>query len=185
MTLVPHDNAAPFADHEDLYSTIDAIKLDGVLLQSYTAQYNGARPDDGPIPEWMANDYHLWYRDPRKVIHNMLVNPNLMDGIDYVPYHEFENDKRRYCDFMSGNWAWKQSVRFNFPMMLARANPFPIRTLSQRTLIHMDHSLSPSYLEAIRQLCPLRLANKSITLYTFQLGMFITTFDEPTNTLSF
>ena len=109
-TLVPHNNTAPFTDHKDVHSTIDAIKLDNVPWQSYTAQYNGLYPEDGPTPEWMNTDYQLWYRDPRKVIHSILANPNLVDGIDYVPYREFKNDNRRYCDFMSANWAWEQCV---------------------------------------------------------------------------
>lgn len=78
--------------------------------RSYIAEYKGLRPDNGPTPEWMTTKYQLWYRDPRKVIHNILANPDLADGIDYVPYREFENEKRRYCDFMSGDWAWKQCV---------------------------------------------------------------------------
>lgn len=59
----------------------------------------------------MTTEYELWYRDPRKVIHNILANPDLVDGIDYVPYREFQDGKRRYCDFMSGDWAWEQCVR--------------------------------------------------------------------------
>ena len=58
----------------------------------------------------MTTDYEVWYRDPRNVIHNILANPDLVDGIDYVPYREFENNERRYCDFMSGDWAWRQCV---------------------------------------------------------------------------
>lgn len=59
----------------------------------------------------MTTEYQLWYRDPRKVIHNLFGNPDLINSIDYVPYREFNNGERRYCDFMSGDWAWKQSVR--------------------------------------------------------------------------
>jgi len=59
----------------------------------------------------MTTEYQLWYRDPREVIRNLLANPDLADGLDYVPYHEFENGKRRYCDFMSGDWVWEQCVR--------------------------------------------------------------------------
>lgn len=58
----------------------------------------------------MTTSYQLWYRDPREVIHNILANPDLADGIDYVPYHDFKDGKRRYCDFMSGDWAWRQCV---------------------------------------------------------------------------
>jgi hypothetical protein len=109
-TLVPHDDAAPIVDHDDLHSTIDAIKLGNIPWQTYTAKYNGLRPEDGPTPEWMTAEYQLCYRDPRKVIHRILANPDLADGIDYVPYRDFKDGKREYSDFMSGNWAWKQCV---------------------------------------------------------------------------
>jgi len=110
-TLVPHNDEPPIIDHRDLHSTIDAINLGHVPWQSYTARYQGLRPDDAPTPEWMTTDYQLWYRDPRRVIRNILANPDLADSIDYTPYREFEGDKRRYCDLMSGNWAWEQCVR--------------------------------------------------------------------------
>ena len=110
-TLIPYNNSAPILDHNDLHATIDAIKLGHVPWQSYTVQYNGLRPDNAPTPEWMNTQYQLWYRNPRKVIHNLLANPDLVDGIDYVPYRDFKDDKRQYRDFMSGNWAWRQCVR--------------------------------------------------------------------------
>lgn len=109
-TLIPHGDSAPILDHDDLHSTIDAIKLGHVPWQSYTAKYNALRPENAPAPEWMNDTYQLWYRDPRKVIHNIFANPDLADGIDFVPYHDFEDGKRRYCDFMSGDWAWRQCV---------------------------------------------------------------------------
>ena len=93
-TLVPHDASPPILDHHDLHSTINAIKLGHIPWQSYTAQYNGLCPENGPTPEWMTAEYQVWYRDPRKVIHNILANPNLADGIDYVPYHKFKDGKR-------------------------------------------------------------------------------------------
>ena len=184
-TLVPHNDTAPFTDHKHIHSTIDAIKLDSVPWRSYTARYNGIRPEDGPAPEWMDADYHLWYRDPRKVIHNILANPDLVDGIDYVPYNEFENDKRRYCDFMSGNWAWEQCVCIFLLLMLTRANPSPIRTSSLRTQIHMDCFSFPLSWEATKRLCPSRPVNRSTTPSTFQLGTCITVFGEPTGMHSF
>ena len=79
-TLVPHDDEAPITDHRDLHLTIDAINLGHVPWQSYTAHYQGLCPDDAPTPEWMTTDYQLWYRDPRRVIHNILANPNLHWG---------------------------------------------------------------------------------------------------------
>ena len=110
-TLLPHNDSPPITDHCDLHSTINTIKLGHVPWKSYTVRYNGLRPENGPTPEWMTTDYQLWYRDPREVIRNIFANPELAGGIDYVPYREFENEKRRYSDFMSGDWAWKQCVR--------------------------------------------------------------------------
>ena len=101
--MIPHGDTTPFTDHKDVHAAIDAIKLENIPWQSYTAWYNGLRPD-GPAPEWMDTNYELWYHDPRKIIHNILANPDLVDGLDYVPYHKFENDKQRYRDFMSANW---------------------------------------------------------------------------------
>ena len=109
-TLVPYDDSAPILDREDLHSTIDSIKLGSVPWQSYTAKYNGLRPDGAPVPEWMTAEYQLWYRDPRKVVHNILGNPDLANDINYVPYRDFKDGQRQYSDFMSGNWAWKQCV---------------------------------------------------------------------------
>ena len=131
-TLIPHKDSAPILGHDDLHATIDAIKLGHVPWQSYTAQYNGLRPDNAPTPEWMNAQYQLWYRDPQKVIHNLLANPDLADGIDYVPYRDFKDDKRQYRDFMSGNWAWRQCVR-NFH----RECLYPL-TLREQDLIAVD-----------------------------------------------
>ena len=58
----------------------------------------------------MDEEYQLWYRDPRTVVHNILANPDFSATLDYIPYRDFQDGKRRYCDFMSGNWAWDQCV---------------------------------------------------------------------------
>lgn len=110
-TLVPHNDLAPILDHRELHATIDAIKLGHVPWQSCTARYNGLHPTNAPTPEWMVADHQVWYRDPRRVIHEIFANPNLAGGIDYAPYREFEGDERRYSNFMSGDWAWTQCVR--------------------------------------------------------------------------
>jgi hypothetical protein len=110
VTLVPHGDVPPITDHKDLHAKIDAIELGNVQWKSYTAQYQWLRPESGPVPEWMKTDYHLWYRDPRQVIHHILANPEFASGIDHTPHRDFEDEKRQYRDFMSGNWAWDQCV---------------------------------------------------------------------------
>lgn len=77
----------------------------------------------------MTAEYELWYRDAREVVHQILANPEFASGIDYVPYHEFEGDKRRYCDLMSGNWAWRQCV-CNFSLLVLITTDPSLRTLS-------------------------------------------------------
>jgi len=109
-TLVPHDDTPPIANHRNLHAQIDAIKLGSVPWESWTGRYQGHRPKNSAAPNWMNEDYHLWYRDPRKVVHNILLNPDFNTTLDYTPYREFQDRKRRYCDFMSGNWAWDQCV---------------------------------------------------------------------------
>lgn len=81
----------------------------------------------------MTTKYQLWYRDPRKVIHNILANPDLADGIDYVPYRKFQDNKRQYCDFMSGNWAWRQCVSIKIHQDCPHLLTFP-----QKDLISVD-----------------------------------------------
>ena len=110
-TLIPHDDTPPLTDHRDLHLQIDAVKLGNIPWRSYTAQYQWLYPENGPIPEWMATKYQLWYRDPRQVIHHILMNPEFASGIDYAPRRDFCEEERRYQDFMSGNWAWDQCVR--------------------------------------------------------------------------
>ncbi|KAF9642580.1 hypothetical protein BDM02DRAFT_3071311, partial [Thelephora ganbajun] len=82
--------------------------LGNVPWRSYTAQYQWLRPESGPIPEWMEAQYQLWYHDPRQVIHHIFTNPEFASGIDYTPHHDFQDEKRLYCDFMSRDWAWDQ-----------------------------------------------------------------------------
>ena len=81
----------------------------------------------------MTTKYRLWYRDPWKAIHNILVNPELVNSIDYIPYCEFVNDKRRYCDFMSGDWAWDQCVsKFH------EYRSMPVLIFPQKDVISID-----------------------------------------------
>ena len=109
-TLAPHADVPPITDHCDLHAQIYSIKLGSVSWESWTGRYQGHQPKNSVAPSWMDEEYHLWYQDPRKVVRNILSNPDFNTALDYVPYHKFCDGKRRYCDFMSGNWAWNQCV---------------------------------------------------------------------------
>lgn len=111
-TLLKHDDSPPFANHTDLYRTIDSIPLGDIPWESVSLKFNGTQPD-GELPPWMEQEYQIWFRDPRAVIHQMLANPEYNNNVDYAPVQVFNKDgNREYKNLMSGDWAWKQAVSF-------------------------------------------------------------------------
>ena len=105
-----HGEAPPFRNHKDLYSTIDSTPLGDVPWESFSLCFNGTRPND-EVPGWMDADYEVWFRSPRKLIHNIISNPDFSGGFDFTPYQEHDaKGTRRYHNVMSGNWAWRQAV---------------------------------------------------------------------------
>ena len=102
------DDIDLFAHNNDLLATIDATLVGDVPWQGFSMSYEGPRPDE--VPEWMTTSYNVWHRDPRQLLHNMLANRDFHGEFDYIPYREFDNMKRRrWRDFMSGDWAWKEA----------------------------------------------------------------------------
>jgi Plavaka transposase len=100
----------PFANHKDIYDTIDSTPLGDAPWKSFSVSYAGPMPDED-IPLWMLDEFEVWHRDPRVVIQHQLANPDFVDGIHYAPYQEFGADgERRWQDLMSANWPWKQAV---------------------------------------------------------------------------
>jgi hypothetical protein len=109
-SLFKHHDEPPFADHADLYNTIDAIPHGDVRWETFTTHYSGDKPD-GEVPSWMEAEYDVWFRDPRTVVRNMLANPDFNGEMDHAPFREFRDEgKRHFHDFMSGDWAWQQAV---------------------------------------------------------------------------
>ncbi|KAG1850375.1 hypothetical protein DFJ58DRAFT_842446 [Suillus subalutaceus] len=108
--LLKHNDHPPFADHKDLHKVIDATQLGNVTWQCLSVQYTGEHPEHD-APPWMDREYEVWYRDPRMMAHNMLVNPTYKGEIDYVPFREYDalDDTHRWRDFMSADWAWQQA----------------------------------------------------------------------------
>jgi Plavaka transposase len=100
----------PFANHEDLYNTIDSTILGEVPWESFSIKYTGPMPDID-VPPWMLASYDIWFRDPQQVLDNQISNPDFNCEIDYAAKRVFGKDgQRRYQDLMSGQWAWDQSV---------------------------------------------------------------------------
>ena len=101
---------APFTDSKNLYDTIDAIEEGDAPWYSFRVGYNGDRPQ-GQAPSWMDDSHQVFYRDPQQVVRMFLSNRKFDGNFDYVPYREYENNERKWGDFMSGNFCWKQAVR--------------------------------------------------------------------------
>ncbi|KAG2143115.1 hypothetical protein BD769DRAFT_1625697 [Suillus cothurnatus] len=113
LGLARHGDAPPFADHRDLYSTIDETPIGDVAWQSFSMKYGAdADPASDLIP-WMDTTYTTWFRDPHTIIHNMLGNPDFKNEMDYAPYREWkgqgESATRQWRNVMSGDWAWDQA----------------------------------------------------------------------------
>ncbi|KAJ6561586.1 hypothetical protein B0H10DRAFT_2169275 [Mycena sp. CBHHK59/15] len=98
----------PFADHEDLYNTIDTTEIGHVPWELFTVCYN--RPiTPGNVTLWKTQEYIVHFRDPRKVLQQQLANPDFKSEMDFAPKQVFIDGQHEYEDFMSGNWAWQQA----------------------------------------------------------------------------
>ena len=109
-SLAIHNDKPPFSNVAQMYDTIDSTPLGDIPWESFSLQYNGIQPEDD-IPSWMEADYDVWFRNPHTLVHNMLSNPDFKSDFDLAPLQERTVDgTHRFCNFMSGNWAWKQAV---------------------------------------------------------------------------
>ncbi|KAH9023764.1 hypothetical protein EDB85DRAFT_1870528, partial [Lactarius pseudohatsudake] len=109
-SLSAHNGKPPFANAAQMYSAIDSTPLGDTPWQSFSLKYNGIRPE-GNIVSWMEADYDVWFRNPRALVHGILSNPDFKSDFDLAPLQERTPDgTHRFCDFMSGNWAWRQAT---------------------------------------------------------------------------
>ena len=118
-TLLKHNESPPFANHTDLYNTIDSTPLGDVPWQSFSIQYNDDEGLEGTLPQWMTSEYDVWFRDPHSIIKNMIDNPDYNRQADVAPVRIFNGDGSRvYQNFMSGDWAWEEAVSSIFFFVL-------------------------------------------------------------------
>ena len=116
LTMAQNDELGPFNSYEQMYGAIDSIELGDVPWKCFTAGYQGDRAQNGPA--WQDAQYAVWYRDPALVIKQLFDNPDFDKQFDYTAYVGLNTaGKRTWSDFMSGNFAWRHSVR-HFPSHL-------------------------------------------------------------------
>ncbi|KAG2135326.1 hypothetical protein DEU56DRAFT_738053 [Suillus clintonianus] len=149
-TLVKYNDRPPFANHKDLYHTIDSSPLGDVPWQSFSVKYCGDIPDVD-VPPWMNGSYDVWFRDPREVIRNMLANPMYADEVDYQPYREYASatDERQWKDFMSADWAWDQADEISKDPDTVGATFVPVILGSDKTTVSVgtgNNAYYPLYL---------------------------------------
>ncbi|KIO12258.1 hypothetical protein M404DRAFT_125359 [Pisolithus tinctorius Marx 270] len=113
----------PFADHKELYNTIDTTPLGNVPWDSFKLKYSGEHPM-GAVPPWMDQTYEFWFCPAHSLIADMLANTEFNSEFNYTPYWDFSKDSKKqwYENFMSGDWAWMQVICISIcPCMKAHA----------------------------------------------------------------
>lgn len=110
-SLAIHQDHAPFRNHAHLYKTIDAIPYGEIPWKSLTLTHPDIDLEGSKFP-WMEERHIVWYRDLMQVLQELISNPDFRGEFDYVPYHDYNSNGHQFQDFMSGNWAWRQAVRY-------------------------------------------------------------------------
>ena len=160
-----------FENHDHLLQTIDNIQVGEAPWGSFSIQYDGPSTDNSSI-SWQNQTYTVHTRDVHTVVRNMLVNAEFCNCFDYATYREYMGPHScRYSNFMSGEWAYKQSVShksyfcsyYNFSDLY--------RTLLHLIQQRMVQCLFPSSLVQTRQPCQSQLATQSFTQYMCLLAM--------------
>ena len=105
----------PFANHQHLYNSIDAISegdAPWTTLSMESVEADTLPLDDlASVPTWKRATYELVFRDPQAILDHQISNPDFKDHIDYTPRLMYgDNGQRVWSDFMTGNWAWSQCV---------------------------------------------------------------------------
>ncbi|KAJ7571816.1 hypothetical protein C8J56DRAFT_1009909 [Mycena floridula] len=105
------DSDPPFHTKDDLYQTIDNTTAGNIPpWQSFTLSYPCDEGENDPSAPWKLKEYEVFFRDPRKIIHSQLANPDFKDEMDFTLKRVFDkDDKPVYKDFMSEKWAWRQA----------------------------------------------------------------------------
>ncbi|KAF5324966.1 hypothetical protein D9758_017736 [Tetrapyrgos nigripes] len=99
-----------FADHTDLYSTIDVCTDGAVPWEAFSVKYDGPWEEEKLEP-WMDSEFMVYYQDLWEVLHRQLGNPDFIGEMETTPYQAIsaEDGKRQYQNFISGNWAMREA----------------------------------------------------------------------------
>ncbi|KZT18295.1 hypothetical protein NEOLEDRAFT_1184396 [Neolentinus lepideus HHB14362 ss-1] len=146
--LAQFGEAGSFHNADEMYSIIDNTPLGDVKWETFSVRYNGKLPVKD-VPEWMEKRYEVWYRDPHTIAQQMLANKDYMNQIDYCAVHETLDGKPKLKDFMSGDWAWRQSNKIAKDQNTHGSMFVPIILGSDKTTVSVgtgDNEFYPLYM---------------------------------------
>ena len=112
-STVPFDSHPPFTSSSDMYETINSTPYGGIRWESFTIRYNLANdpPSNEAPAAWKTAEYDGWFRDPHKLIRNIIANQSFDKEFDYSPYQEYDFEgQHRFHNLFSGNWCWREAV---------------------------------------------------------------------------
>ena len=102
----------PFAGVDDLLETIDSIQLGHIPWKSFAVSYQPKEGEDADDAPWKLKSYDVWFHDPREVLKIQLSNRDFKNEMDFAAKKvvDSKTKARHFQDYMSGEWAWEQSV---------------------------------------------------------------------------
>ncbi|KAH9911914.1 uncharacterized protein BXZ73DRAFT_107744 [Epithele typhae] len=101
--------APPFDSVDDLLDTIDQAPYGDTGWRVFRVRYTG--PIEPNSPSWMRKTYLFYAHNTLAVAEQLAQCPEFNGKFDYRPYTEYTQDgTRRFCDLMSGQWAWKKAT---------------------------------------------------------------------------
>lgn len=89
--LSSHGGTAPFQNHSDMHTKIDATALGEAPWEHINLNYNGPLPEGVSwenVPSWMTEEHEVWFCDLVTLLENLLVNLDFKDKFNYTPYQE-------------------------------------------------------------------------------------------------
>lgn len=106
------DNAPlPWSSTDNMYQTIDSIQEGEAPFVTIRFKYSGPIPPNPP--NWMTETYELCTRDSEILLHHQLATTDFANTFTPRPYRQFDHrGDRVWSNLMSGDWAWKEAVRF-------------------------------------------------------------------------
>ncbi|KAI1785118.1 hypothetical protein LXA43DRAFT_900463 [Ganoderma leucocontextum] len=99
---------AMFENADDMLKMIEALPFGDLPWTTFHVKYTG--PITPETPTWKLQTYIVYTRNPLHLAEQMARSADFRNSWDYAPYEEYTAEhSRRFCNLMSGRWAFKQA----------------------------------------------------------------------------